>query len=596
MPQVDTVQISESSLTRQIRVTAESGKSNTYTVAYVIRKSNVDTLQGIFIDTKSLSGFNAQTMEYYYTLTAKQAQELAGSAPQVEVVAGDEYQSVFVSQAPDSLDTKSLGIKTLITVTAATGATRTYIIHYPVQLSSEATLNLIMLSGRAIDGFDAERTNYKQTLGMDADLPLVTYSKKEEVQEVDLEMSKDTVRVKVIAEDKETTMTYTIVFEREKSNVTLLRDIILTDADSTQLPTAMFAFRPEIYTYTISIPYEPDMKEELPQIEVVLYDSLQVVKMDTLEMDGIIVTLHVIAPNGVDENEYQLTFKFGKNNDATLKAISLGGKMLSDFDSRITEYVYAWPFGSDSTDFYTTADLAYELSDTKAADTAWVDAEATIFIRVVAHDGVTEQTYMIRQTLSKDNDCSLSAIYLDSVLIRDFDSEESFYTYYLFEGSATPKVTAEANSEFAEVNIGMYNQPGDTCEIICTADDGSERRYYVYFAVSAINTATEANSNDVLIKRLPGSLNLLVATLRKDVIFAMYDQNGRLILEEKVPVADPNDAQVTADPATIERLGDVVDPSSGLVIPLIPGQIYQYAFYVAGGTKRIKSGKFIAKP
>jgi hypothetical protein len=53
---------------------------------------------------------------------------------------------------------------------------------------------------------------------------------------------------------------------------------------------------------------------------------------------------------------------------------------------------------------------------------------------------------------------------------------------------------------------------------------------------------------------------------------------------------------VTADPATIERLGDVVDPSSGLVIPLIPGQIYQYAFYVSGGTKRIKSGKFIAKP
>ena len=596
-PVVDTVQMSASSLTRQIRVTAESGKSNTYTVAYVIRKSDVDTLQGIFIDTKALSGFNAQTMEYYYTLTAKQAQELAGSAPQVEVVAGDEYQSVFISQTPDSLDTKSLGIKTLITVTAATGATRTYIIHYPVQLSSEATLNLIMLSGRAIDGFDAERTNYKQTLSLDADLPLVTYSKKEEVQEVDLEMSNDTVRVIVIAEDRETTVTYTIVFEREKSNVTLLRDIILTAADSTQLPTAMFAFRPETNAYTISIPYDPNSEAVLPRIDVVLYDSLQVVKMDTLELDSIIVTVHVIAPNGVDENEYTLTFKFGKNNDARLTAITLGGKPLADFDSQLTEYTYVWPFGSDSTNFFTTADLAYELSDTKAADTAWVDQEGTIFIRVIAHDGVTEQTYIIRQTVGKDSDCYLSAIYLDSVLIRDFDLETMFYTYCLYDSAAVlPTLTAEARSQYAEVSVGMYTAAGDTCEIICTADDGTERRYYVHFAVMNVTTGAVANSNDVLIKRMPGSLNLLVATIRNDVKIALYDQNGRLLLLEDVPVANANDAQVSDDPITTERLSDVVDPSSGLVIPLIPGQIYQYSFFVAGGTKRIKSGKFIALP
>ena len=134
---------------------------------------------------------------------------------------------------------------------------------------------------------------------------------------------------------------------------------------------------------------------------------------------------------------------------------------------------------------------------------------------------------------------------------------------------------------------------GDTCMILCTAQDGSSRRYYIHFAVSTINEATNPTTNDVLIKRIPGSLNMLVATIRKDVSIALYDQYGRLVLYEKVPVADPNDVQVSDDPNTIERLNDVSDVSSGLVIPLIPGQIYQYAFFVSD-KKILKSGKFIA--
>ena len=141
---MDTVESSLSLLVRQIMVAAESGKKSTYTVSYTIEKSAIDTLQAIFIAQKQLTDFNANKEEYRYTLSASEASELNGMLPSVDYIAGDEYQTVLVSQALDSLESKSLGYKSLLTVTAASGKTRTYTIHYPVEKSNDASLLMIM--------------------------------------------------------------------------------------------------------------------------------------------------------------------------------------------------------------------------------------------------------------------------------------------------------------------------------------------------------------------------------------------------------------------------------------------------------------------
>ena len=594
---MDTVLTNAMSLIRQIVVTAENGKKNTYTIAYTIEKSAVDTLQMIFINHKQLPGFKATTHEYFYTLTAEEAAELNGEMPIVEYIMGDEYQSVVLTQVPDSIVGKSLKYKSVVAVTAANGATRTYAIHYPIELSSNAALNMIFLNGKPIDNFDAERFNYREEIQVDAAIPVVTVSKKEAGQQVEILIEKDNISIVVTAENGVTKQTYTLMFERLKSSNTMLRDIILTDMYGNVLSTGLFAFRPEIYEYTITMPYDPMESEELPNIETILYEDDQtVVKPYTIHelSDGsVMVVIRVIAPNGENESEYSLIFRFTRNNDAALTAIYMKDTLMNGFDKDITEYDYELPFGATDADLLTLKDISYQLSDTLAVDSMWLDENATIFIRVLAQDGLTERTYTIRQIIGLDNDCSLISIFLDGELIRNFDSDQTFYTHYLVYGVNPPVVTAEARSEYAEVSI-REGSAGDTTLIICTAMDGTEKRYYVHFAVSDIDDAKTATENDVILKRIPGTFQLFAATIRKDVSIGLYDQTGSMVFYGRVPVADPNDVKLINTATNKDVLNDVINSQSGLLIDILPNQIYFYVFFTSDKTK-VVSGKLIAR-
>ena len=128
-------------------------------------------------------------------------------------------------------------------------------------------------------------------------------------------------------------------------------------------------------------------------------------------------------------------------------------------------------------------------------------------------------------------------------------------------------------------------------------------RYYIHFAVSTISEAAEASGNDVIIKRLPNTNSIFVGTIRKDVHFVLFDQNGRILYNQLIPTANPNDIVMSGDLETVERLSDVVDTRSGLTIELNIEQIYFYTFLygekdfmqmVRGDrAKRLKSGKLI---
>ena len=602
---MDTVESTADQLIRQITVTSESGKKNTYTVSYTILKSDIDTLQMIFVDQKALENFNASTLEYYYQLSASYAAELGGKVPTVEVITGDEYQTVLISQVRDSIAGKSLEYKSIVTVTAANGTTRTYTIHYPVEKSSEATLNMINLAGKPLAGYDAERFSYKVEIGLEAAVPAVTVIKKEEIQVVEISLVDDVITIIVTAEDG-TQQTYTLTFVRVMSDIATLRDLILTDEQGEALT---YPFRPEVVNYTINIPYSADktLEEQLPAIEPVFYDEMQT--MDTvhhlLENGDILIEITVTAPNGEDQKIYSLTFHFIKPSDAMLVNILIKGTELPNFLPQVTEYTYAHPYGSTMADYFTAADVQAMLSDRLATFAITESADGTIYIRVVAQDGTTENTYAIMQTIAPDNDCLLSDIFIGEAkeALKDFDPEVTFYTFYLREGSTTtPAVEAVAHSVNATVDIREV-AAGDTCTIFCTAADGTVKRYYIHFAISSVKEAIEATSSDVIIKRLPNSNTIFVGTIRKDVHFVLFDQNGHILFNKLVPPANPNDIVMTEDLETVERLSDIVNTRSGLTIDLNTEQIYFYTFLygekdfmqmVKGDqAKRLKSGKIV---
>ncbi len=587
---LDTVVDEPNNLKRRIHVKAESGKSKTYMFDYTIEKSSADTLQMIYMDTRPLDGFSPRQDEYSVVLSAAYANELNGALPTIEYLAADTLQTVMISQAPDTLTTKSLGYKTIVSVTAPSGAMRFYTIHYLVETSSDASLNMIMLGGKPMSGFDSQKQIYRLDLDSRASLPAVTVVKKEDAQTYDISIHGDSVVIDVFAEDA-TQMTYTLIFTRQLSDETQLQSIRLEGH-----PEFLYSFVSSEYDYWVKLGYGEDT---IPAITFVKADSLQYVpatfQRDTIEASGDIrITIPVTAPNGVDKEEYTITFRFAKNNDAFIKSISLRGKPMEGFNAMQNEYVYVHPFGSDTTDFFTAEDIAYVLSDELAEVNLIVNTDGVIILTVVAQDGETEQTYTIRQTIGKDNDCALKAILLDGELIPDFDPDVTFYTYYLLPGGVAPTVDAEPRSENADWTK-RDAAAGDTCMIICTAADGSEKRYYIHFAYTQVDPGKTATGNDVILKRVPGAMQIFVGTIRQGVSFVLFDQNGRLLYTNRIPVADPNNTEVYKDIDNCDKLNNITDTSSGLLVDILPGRTYFYVFF-ADEKVKIASGKLIALP
>ena len=84
----------------------------------------------------------------------------------------------------------------------------------------------------------------------------------------------------------------------------------------------------------------------------------------------------------------------------------------------------------------------------------------------------------------------------------------------------------------------------------------------------------------------------MAATVRQGVTIALYDQYGHLVFYERVPVADPNDAQIVTGSDNLEHLNDVINTRSGLIIDIIPGQPYFYCFF-ADEKIKLSSGKIM---
>ena len=591
---MDTVENSANTLVRQITVTAENGKKNTYTVSFTIEKSDVDTLQMIFVDQKQLVGFAPRTEEYLYQLTATQAKDLNGQLPVVEFISGDEYQTVIVSQAPESMSGKSLGYKSIVTVTAATGKTRTYTIHYPVELSTETTLNMINLGGQPLPNYDAERFNYKLDIEEEAGIPVVSVVKKEDAQQYEIIVDGDNVYINVTAEDNTKHQTYTLVFQRLKSAITDLRDIILTGTDGNRYPSAVFSYRPDEHSYAIDLDYVQGktLDELLPDIEPVFYDEMQTADttVNRLENGDIRVTITVKAPNGEDESEYALHFHLVKPSDATLASLSVNGTEIEGFDPSLLEYEFALPYGTPDSQKITEKAVSYVLSDTEASAVISTGEDGAIRIVVTAQDGTTSLTYILTQTIGLDGDNKLAWITLDGDTLKEFDPETNFYTYYV--EASVPKIEAGARSENATVEDIQLVSVGDTCQIICVAADGSENNYFIHFAPSPINTGLEATVNDVLLKRVPNTLQLFAATVRSGVEIALYDQYGHCVFTGQVPTSDPNDVEIVVDSDEQLRLNNVaVNTRSGLYIDVIQGQPYFYVFFAKN--RKVASGKII---
>ena len=573
----------------KIEVKAQNGQMKTYTINFVRELLNITKIDKIKINGVPLPDFRIDQFEYSSILPAGTT-----DLPKVEVETEDSYkQKIDIRPDIDSIATKSLNKKSVITVTAENGDYVIYTIHFPVALSKDTTLNMIFYGGAPLPSFVANVYDYTVELPLGTtNVPQITYLKKEELQSVDQScdsLNNWRVFVDVTAEDKAYSHRYTIDFVLAKSDNALLKDIVIGDS------LDIIDFAPDSMNYFFEVPYEAgrDTAHYL-LITPVIAEEGQYLNVDSARYgNNFSVVITVTAPNGDNMKQYSLAYTYKKNPDATLKNLFLGGDSIEGFMTDTLEYDIEFEVGTDSTQYYTVDDVTYLTNDPLARVNVKIDQDFTIYVVVTAQDTTSTRTYVIRQTTMLSSDNYLADLIIDEVSYRDFDPEKLDYIYYVPVGStAAPLVDAKPRDPRAMVSI-MPNAIDSVTIITCVAENGKRRTYTILFTNSDIDDNISPKASDVLVKRIYGTNKILVATIRKKVSFALYDHAGHLVhYEEKIEPANPNDVVTAVDYNGKEQLVDVVSESSGTVITLNNNQIYFYVFFEAGKT-RVSSGKLI---
>ena len=565
---------------KQINVLAGSGRKNTYTVSYEILQSAVDTLRMIYLGADSLDGFDPLTTDYYIYLAPDSI------VPNITWDKGDLYQEVSAEQLPYTINGTQIGWKTILSVLAQNGQARSYTIYllFTRALSTNTQLDMIYLNGQAMSDFNPEQYNYRITVPLGEQRPSVLVTAAEPEQTVHIAQG-DTTLITVTAEDKTTTDTYILIFNYQQSPYAYLAGIY-------QDEVLIDGFRADSMEYHIVLPYGTTT---LPHFTYEYGIEGQTVEIDTItstNTHGQSITCYsfiVTAPDEETSVQYDLYVMVALNDDCSLKTLLINGIQIQNFHPDTTAYQVIYPIGSDSTILVTQEAITATATDPNA--TIMISSDGYNFnITVTSHDGMHTRIYTIEQIIMLSSNTRLAALYIDGILLRDFDPEVLEYTYYI--GDVLPYVDAIPEDSTATIVKGIYTaeQPYN---IYVTAQDGTEQIYTIYFIATTIQSSSTPTVNDVLVKYL-GDMTFGVATLRKNVSIAVYTAEGHQLFLSNIDETSQNDAVIGTNAEGKDCLMDVHTTSTQFTLPET-NQMFFYVF-LENGTRRITSGKLIVTP
>ncbi len=449
-----------------ITVKAEDGSSTTtYKIKFISKPSNNARLANILVDGTSLQGYNSYvtnypTVELPYGTT---------KAPTIEVVKGEEKQTVTITQASSVTGTAT------IQVTAPDGATKmTYTLTFAVKKLEDNTLKNILIDGEPLVGFTPTRTSYTVELPLGTTtLPKIegvsAYPAGEQTIKYTAPSTIEggTYQIAVTAPGNSLTRTYRLTFKITASTNTLLKDIAVAGHD--------IAFEPTRTTYYINLPFGTTA---LPQITYTAGDKWQTVTVTKGGIDGT-TTIHVRAASGA-EKTYKLIFSTPKSDNKDLKSLSVGGTLIEGFASTKYEYNYVLPMGTT-----TLPAITYEQGDAfQTVEVKTNGLEGTTRITVTAQDG-SVSLYKINFSLEKADNATLKMITVNDTDLENFAPTTYDYDVSLPQGTtAAPKVSYTPNDEWQTVTVRQAADVNGEAKITVRAQTGAVQVYTIRFSVN----------------------------------------------------------------------------------------------------------------
>ena len=520
-----------------IKVTAESGNTQTYTITFIIQRSNSAFLKMIYLDGDSLIGFDKNIFDYTISLTQatcpnitvdkEEGQQITITAPysagQAKIVvtpesgASNTYTINFVNVSSnyallkniyvdgkaiadfsseqfiynvvcdtyepkityDADSTQQVTIfrqKNMVTLYVVSGNSKAqYEITLHPKANTDCTLRNILANGMSIDGFSP--STYTYTLSVTDTLPTITYEKLYAEQVVYAGMLNANTYSLLVSAQSGDTARYTLYFEKQLSNDANLLNLQLQGIDSA------ITFSPTQYEYIVSLPEG----YALPYILVETKPGQDVALHNISNSEQQVI---VTAENG-NTNTYRIIYDRKKSTNAWLADILIDGVSLDGFDAEVYEYTdtLAWrtkvvpcvqPIGSHKDQVITTYHSAID---------------GTTTITVLAPDGVTTKTYAIHFPVIKSSNTALEYLELDHETVS-IDYKVDITDYHIampYGETAVPLVLYQAAEP--EQTIQYISRPlGQTSEIIVTAENGDKATYKLHFTPTYASAANQLDS------------------------------------------------------------------------------------------------------
>ena len=548
--------------THTLTVTSESGTTKTYTIEFVIQRSQSASLKMIYLDGDSLENFDPATLSYRVTL-------LGETCPKITVDKEEGQQVTII--APQGAGTAKIYVK------PEAAPANTYLIEFVGTIKSTALLDSIYVNGQPLAGFQPNTFEY--SISYEDEIPEITYA-CEQSQQVSVLRNNNTIRLYVKSEGD--VITYTITLNKIANNTTTLRGIYLDGQ-------ALEGFAPTTKHYTISVA----AGEKVPTVSFEKDNEKQATIAGPIDDThyGILVR----AVNG-DTCNYMLTFDKQKYSDATLLSLEVEG-MTIDFDPNKTEYAFQLAEGQDlpkvtiqarakqhvtsycaNKDEYhiivtaengnqNTYKIHYARTTTNSAflkdilidgtsianfhqDTLqYVDTlpwrskvvpcvqpigtdnqvittyhssiNGTTHIHVESLNKASKKDYYIHFPVRKSSNAALE--YIDSEIPFDFDPEKTDYSIQVPQGMTYAPIVTYQGQE-PEQQIRYIARPlGETSQLIVTAEDGTQRTYNITF----LPTLPDANNTlkSLRIKELGVELDPAVANHTVDLPYGATTMN-----------------------------------------------------------------------
>ncbi len=473
--------------TTSLSVIAGNGETKIYNIAFSVKTFTDNRLKSLSVNGASLQNkagqnveFDPEVKEYWVKLGIG-----TDTVPQVSLsLNSSEYQDTTIAppaKVPGNYK---------ITVIPTDGASRTYTIHFTVDVSYNTALKMIYVDGEAIRGFDPEKLDYIDTLAMGVtDLPVVTWDKSEATQQVESFLNKRTVRL--VVSQSGSKRTYTVRFIMPASNNTQLANIRLAYGTDT-IPLDGYRKDSTDYIHYLQAPTCPRIVADA--------SAGQQVTIAAPYAEGT-ATIRVQSEDG-SENTYSIEFM--KAVPASLKL----QRIYFDVEDQAHRYM---EFNQDVFHYEITRaalpKIIYELQDgvTDVKDTLlWKKtANKSIAYITVQDKAGNEVTYDFEFTLTVSSSVVLKSIKANGTLIAGFHPDTTDYQYDLAAGQNYPELSYEVSEKTQVVFFGQVAE--GKWEIKVRAEDaGFDQTYTVQYTLAKHSDAllekirTEGSSSDIV--------------------------------------------------------------------------------------------------